>query len=188
MSNMIISVVAVEVGSAKSKAGKDYEFVEVTYKNNSFQGKVESKKHNQYGDKNVFNTLKGAKNGEVYTITRTKDDNGYWQWVGIDAGESAGSSAPASGSKPSSPSNAVTTPKSNYETSEERAKRQVYIIKQSSLATAVQALKTDKKALSVDEVIDFAKVLEAYVFGVNLDSEPNKLPNVEDDEFGDVPM
>lgn len=184
MSNMIIQIVAVEVGSAKSKAGKDYEFVEVTYKNKSFQDKVESKKHNQYGDKNVFNTLKSAKNGDVFTITRNKDDNGFWQWIGIDAGaNSTPSSAP---SKSGAPINTTVAPKSNYETSEERAKRQVYIIKQSSLSTAVAALKTDKKALSADEIIDFAKVLEAYVFGVNLDSEPSKLPEFDADE--DIPM
>ena len=186
MSNMVIAIIAVEVGTAKSKAGKDYEFVEVTFKNKSFQDKVESKKHNQYGDKTVFSTLKSAQNGDVFTILRQKEGD-FWQWIGIEQGAN---SAPTAISTPKAnvgtSTGASAAPKSNFETTEERAKRQVYIIKQSSLSTAVAALKTDKKALSADEVIDFAKVLEAYVFGLNLDSEPtNKLPNLEEED--DIP-
>lgn len=190
--NMIIQVIAVDLQSAKSKAGKDYELVEVTYKNKSFQDKVESKKHNQYGDKNVFNTLKGAKNGEVYTISRNKDDNGYWQWVGISEGADSSPSQPAASnnraasSAPAANSAPTAAPRSNFESQEERAKKQVYIIKQSSLSTAVSALKTDKKAPSAEEVIDYAKQLEAYVFGVDSKVETDaKLPEIDEE---DVPM
>ncbi len=96
MSNMQIKIVAVELNTAKTKTGKDYQVVEVTYKNLSFDSKVESKKHNQYGDKTVFNALKDANPGDVFTIERKKDDAGYWQWVGIGTGDSA-PSAPAGG-------------------------------------------------------------------------------------------
>ena len=51
---------------------------------------------------------------------------------------------------------------SNYETKEERAARQVYIIRQSSLATAVDLL---GQGASTDTVIETAKVFEAYVLG-----------------------
>ena len=50
---------------------------------------------------------------------------------------------------------------SNYETKEERAARQVYIIRQSSLSTAVELLGQGK---SVADVIATAKQFEAYVF------------------------
>ena len=40
---MKIKVVAVEVGNGKTKSNKDYQFLEVTYKNISFDNKVESK-------------------------------------------------------------------------------------------------------------------------------------------------
>ena len=72
MSNMIIKIVAIDNQTAKSAKGKDYRLVEVTYKNMSFQGKVETKKHNEFGDKAVFDVLRNASAGEEYTITRTK--------------------------------------------------------------------------------------------------------------------
>lgn len=194
--NMIIQVIAVDLQSAKSKAGKDYELVEVTYKNKSFQDKVESKKHNQYGDKNVFNTLKGAKNGEVYTISRNKDDNGYWQWVGISEGADSSPSQPAASnnraasSAPVANSAPTAAPRSNFETPEERAKRQVFIVRQSSIGHAVELLKTEKKVPSVDEILEVAKVFEQYVFGVNLDADnvTDKLPKVHDDLEDDIPF
>ena len=41
---MQIKIVAVEVSTAKSKSGKDYQVVEATYKNMSFVGKPETKR------------------------------------------------------------------------------------------------------------------------------------------------
>lgn len=189
MSDMIIQIVAVEVGSAKSKAGKDYEFVEVTYKNKSFQDKVEAKKHNQYGDKNVFNTLKSANSGDVFTIERKKDDAGYWQWIGITSGTASGSSSSV-GASSSAPSKSTSNPapKSTYETPEERAKKQVYIIRQSSISSAIELLKTDKKVPDVTDILHVAKVFEDYVFGVNLDADANVQKVPEYDEDNDVPM
>ena len=188
MSDMIIQVVAIDVNTAKTKTGKDYEVVEVTYKNKSFQDKVEAKKHNQFGDKNVFNTLKSASAGDVFTIERKKDDAGYWQWIGITSGSggssSSSASAPSSTSKPS----VTPAPKSNYETAEERAKRQIYIIRQSSISSAIEMLKTDKKSPSVDEVLGVAKVFEDYVFGLNLDADATVQKVPEYDPEDDIPM
>ena len=56
---------------------------------------------------------------------------------------------------------------SNYETKEERAARQVLIVKQSSLSTAVSALAVGAKSTpSAADVIAYAKQLEQYVMGV----------------------
>ena len=185
MSNMKIKIVATEVQRAKTKTGKDYEFVEVTYKNLSFDGKVESKKHNQYGDKTVFNTLKDASPGDEIVIQRKKDDAGYWQWVGIGEGDAA----PAT----NKPTGGVVTasnpaPKSNWETPEERAKKQLYIVRQSSIGHAIETLKTDKKSPSVDEVLHVAKIYEQYVFGVNLDADLPKVEKMPYFEDEDIPV
>lgn len=191
MSNMVIKVVSVEVDTATSKAGKAYEFVEVTYKNMTFEGKVEAKKHNQYGDKEVFRVLKNAKNGDVYTVTRQKDDAGYWQWVGIVPGEgyeaAANRGASTSGKTGAASSAAGNpSPKSTYETAEERAKKQVYIVRQSTINAAIETLKVDKKAVAVEDVLKVAKVFEDYVFGVGTLPEPEKLQDEPEDD--DVPM
>lgn len=177
---MIIKVVAVEVGTAKSAKGKDYTFVEVTYKNKTFQDKPETKKHNQYGDQNVFKVLKAAQSGEIYTITREKDANGYWQWVGITEGEDAAPAAPAAAPKGNP------APKSTYETPEERAKKQVYIVRQSSINAAIEFLNHNNKNYKLLDVIDAAKVFEGYVFGTDLTGDTEPLPVFDMDD--DLPM
>lgn len=181
MSNMIIKIVEVDPQTAKSAKGKDYKLLEITYKNMSFGGKVETKKHNQYGDKNVFDTLKSAGAGDIFTITREKDASGYWQWVGITEGEDA---APAA---KEAPAKATASPKSTYETPEERAKKQVYIVRQSSITNAIETLKTDKKNPTKEEVLALAKEYEAYVFGIGtLEVEAEELPTMEEDD--DIPF
>lgn len=68
-----------------------------------------------------------------------------------------------------------TSPKSTYETPEERAKRQVFIIRQSSIASAI-ALKGQKA--SVEEVLKVAKQFEAFVQGEDFDDGmPHSIKN-----------
>lgn len=164
---MKIKVIAVEVANAKTKNGKDYQFLEVTYKNISFDNKTESKKIMPFGAKEVFNTLKAAESGDVFTLLREKDNDGYWQWVGISAGDveldTTEDKTPAGAAPKAAPAPAA---KSTFETPEERAKKQVYIVRQSSISAAIDTLKTDKKAPSVDEVLAVAKQYEDYVFGI----------------------
>lgn len=70
----------------------------------------------------------------------------------------------------------VVSPKSTYETPEERAKKQVYIVRQSSITNAI-ALKGNKA--SVEEIINVAKQFETFVFGGKFDD--GTLLAVEDD-------
>ena len=183
---MKIKVVAVEVGKGTTKTGKDYKFIEVTYKNLSFDGKTESKKIMPFGSKEVMATLEGASAGDVFTILREKDNDGYWQWVGIAEGdvtiEKTGATAPAG----AAPTKAATPAKSTFETPEERAAKQIYIVRQSSISSAIDTLKTDKKTPSVEEVIAVAKQYEAYVFGNEPKAaEATKLPDLPQDD--DIP-
>ena len=183
---MKIKVVAVEAGKGTTKTGKDYKFIEVTYKNLSFDGKTESKKIMPFGSKEVMATLEGASAGDVFTILREKDNDGYWQWVGIAEGdvtiEKTGATAPAG----AAPTKAATPTKSTFETPEERAAKQIYIVRQSSISSAIDTLKTDKETPSVEEVIAVAKQYEAYVFGNEPKvAEATKLPDLPQDD--DIP-
>ena len=187
---MKIKVVAVEAGNGKTKTNKDYKFLEVTYKNLSFDGKVESKKIMPFGSKEVFKELENAQSGDVFTLLREKDNDGYWQWVGISAGdvEIEQTSAPATAQAAPKAGGAAPA-KSTFETPEERAKKQIYIVRQSSLATAVDLLKTDKKVPSVDEVIAVAQQFSDYVFGADKKvavANPVKAPDFDLD--GDIPL
>jgi hypothetical protein len=177
MSNMVIRIIDVEESTATNKANKPYTVLDISYKNVTFQDKVESKKHNQYGDKTVYATLKDAKKGDMFTILREKDDAGYWQWVGIEQGENA----PMTATK-AAPQAATAAPKSNFETPDERAKKQVYIIKQSCIGYAIETLKTDKKNPTPDEVTNLAQFYVDYVMGVNTDADKN-LPELENDDI-----
>lgn len=185
MSNMQIKIVDVDVQQGTTKAGKPYEFLEVSFKNLTFEGKAESKKVMPFGSKEVFATLKGAVKGDVFTLLREKDNAGYWQWTGIEQGDNVPMAASTTTSNASTTKAASPAPKSTFETPEERAKKQVYIVRQSSISAAIDTLKTDKKAPTVDEVLAVAKQYEAYVFGVAEAVKTEKLPDLPDD--GDIP-
>ena len=142
---------------------------------------------------NAYKALADAKANDLFTIVSEKkpgaDGKEYWTWL------SASQAAPGTMPEPTNqPKQATGFPvKNTYETPEERAKRQVLIVRQSSLSSAIELLKTDKKSPTVPEVLQVAKQFEAYVFGnddpFGLESkEPvNKLPTVEDLE-DDIPM
>lgn len=180
---MQIKVVAVELSTVPTAKGS-YQTAEVTYKNVSFDNKVETKKLMSFTFKNVFDTLKTAQAGDTFTISRAKNDKGYWDWTDIAAGNAAPATA---GDKEVTKSTPVT--KSSFETAEERAKKQIYIVRQSSISAAIETLKTDKKNPTVEEVIAVAKQYEAYVFATEETKLPatNKLPALTDLD-DDVPM
>lgn len=81
----------------------------------------------------------------------------------------------------------MASPKSTYETPEERAKKQVYIVRQSSVNAAIALLKTDKRVPAKEEIADTAQFFEAYVFGNDVPSpvQAAGLPELPEDE--DVP-
>lgn len=181
MSNLQIKVVALEIVTVPTAKGS-YQTIDLTYRNVTFENKVETKKIMSFNHKDVFNTLKSAQAGDVYTVSRAKNDKGYWDWTSIAAGDAAPTAATGS-------SGVTTTPaKSTFETADERAKKQVYIVRQSSITAAIAVLKTDKKNPTVDEVINVAREFEAYVFetGKVVPAAVKAIPvPVEDD---DVPM
>ena len=58
---------------------------------------------------------------------------------------------------------------STYETPEERAKKQVYIVRQSSISAAINMLSVNipsKSVISTEEVLEVAKEFEKYVFSI----------------------
>lgn len=133
-------------------------------------GKVDSKKVMSFVNKDVFTTLSAAQTGDQFDVTSEKDKNGYWQWIAVvPAGKANGASlAKTAGSNV----------RSSYETPEERAARQIYIVRQSSISSAVEFLK-DKKVTSTEDIIELAKDFEQYVFGYSFDEEKETSAEVE---------
>lgn len=167
--NITIKVLSVE----EENKGK-YNCLTVAYKDIG-QGKTSEKKLMSFLNKDVYNTIKAGE-GQTFEISMQKNDKGYWDW--LSAG-SPGSVAPAASTTPKA---GGVAPKSTYETAEERAARQVMIVRQSSLSSAVAALKTEKSQPDAATVIAFAKELEAYVLGLNVEKvQVNAIPELDDD-------
>lgn len=150
---MLINIV--DVGAPNTHAaknGRSYQSIEVTYKNE--QGQTQSKKLMSFSNPTVFNHIRDLTKGDALNVTTEKDANGYWQWTGI-GGDNA-----VSETKQATSATGGRVTGSNYETKEERAQRQLYIIRQSSLANAVEIL---NKGADTREVLKLAEELVNYV-------------------------
>ena len=182
---MKIQVLSVQVTTVPTAKGS-YQVADVAFKNLTFQGKVEGKKVMSFGaTKDAFGVLATAQPGDVFDVTVVKNDKNYNDWVSMTKGDATSgatqqTSAATTGYTPAGNATART---STYETPEERAKKQVYIIRQSSLSNAIDTLAVgSKSALKADEVIDLARKYESYVFGTQLE-----LPFPKE-EFPDMPQ
>lgn len=181
---MQISVI--DVGQPTTHAGnngRSYQMIEVAYKNES--GQIQQKKLFSFRNPDVFKEAQTWEKGQAVHVQAEKNDKGYWEWIGL--GEAAANSSPAPQS--SKPSNASTTTRvtgSNYETKEERAARQVMIVRQSSISSAVSALTASNNVPSSEDILSLAKQFEDYVMGSN--SIPNKADGGVDNFEDDVPF
>lgn len=102
--------------------------------------------------------------GTEVEVTVTKNDGGYNQWSGIgEAGTSSPDTSPRAESTGTAAPTRVTG--SNYETPAERAQKQVYIVKQSSITAALSFLKdSTPNNFTQDDVIKTAQVFVDFVF------------------------
>jgi len=105
------------------------------------------------GSLSSYNTLKDALGDEQYDVVLSKDDTGNWQWT---------SATKVDPTKPEVTVAKNETGKSgNWETTEERARRQVLIVRQSSLAQAVITKGMGEQ--NADNITELAEKYEAWV-------------------------
>lgn len=160
-----IQVLSIELNQSISKNGKPYEQLVVAYKDLSNGGKVASKTIMPFGfQKDSFTTLKAAKPVDVYEVEVQKNEAGYNDWIRAKKGSAQ--TVPETKSVSTVASNGSSNAKStSWETSEERAKKQIYIVRQSSISAAVNALSVGVKTPpKPEDVIEYAKQLESFVF------------------------
>lgn len=90
---------------------------------------------------------------------------------------------------PASGKTYAASPKSTYETPEERAVKQIYIVRQSNIASAINLLSVGaKSAPPVDAVLEVAKQLEAHVFGSTKEEVKPDMTFGDLDTMDDVPL
>ena len=147
---MNIEIIAVDV----EDKGK-YKVADVSYK---ADGKTTGKKVMSFGNSaQAFKILANAKQGETFSVKSVKNDKNFWDWVSVEKSEVA---ATVAASKPN------TSPRSTYETPEERALRQKLIIRQSSISSAIEYYKlVPKKTPDVTELLELASTFERHVWG-----------------------
>lgn len=138
---MRIKVISV----GKPEKEKNYFFYNLTYDKD---GKEETKKMFSFAEA-AYAALKGANEGDLFDVKLAKNKNGYWEWSEV-VPALAGSTTSA------------TTRSGSWETAEERARRQILIVRQSSLSNAIAYASSDPKA-PLDLVIEVAAQFEAWV-------------------------
>lgn len=157
---MIISILSVDVSTKQSAKGTSYQQAEVAYRDG--EGKVGSKKIMSFDKSGVFEIVANAKQGETYDIGLTKGEK-YWEWT--SAKRAVAASQPAAAGRAGQTSSTSNT--RGFETPEERAKKQVYIVRQSSLTNAIATLTVGRKSeVKPEEVIDLAKQYADFVLGI----------------------
>lgn len=182
---MNITILSVDIKTTPTAKGS-YQTADVAYKNNTFQGKVEGKKVMSFGATAAsFKVLSQAAAGESYEVSIVKNDKGYNDWVSMSKAGAADAGA-TQAAKPAAASGSTASPRSTYETPEERAQRQIYIIRQSSISAAVSSLAAGAKAaVEPSKVLAVAKQYEDYVLGKGA-SGFDDLPDFDEKEFPDV--
>ena len=140
---MRITVISVQVETVPTAKGS-YQKAAVAYKDE--KGKITGKNIVSFVYPEVWKLISIAQNGDVFDVVNEKiKDN--WNWTSATRA--------VEGSTPAQQSSAPVAKeyKSTYETPEERAKKQVYIIRQSSLSSAIAYATGVKAVKTVDELI-----------------------------------
>ena len=154
------------------KGPRSYQTASVVH---TYNGASRTQKIISFANPETFKIVTDLKAGDVIDVEITKNEGGFNQWakiskVSADAPQLADSRAAA----PAATGGKVTG--SNYETREERAARQVLIVRQSCLAQAVAIWAFDKENATEDVVLGTAQRFTDWVFEKpDLFAQPNDL-------------
>ena len=183
---MRIEIINVQAATKPTKTGKTYVQLDVAYKNLTREGKIEGKKIMPFQNPDVHANLQKATMGQVFEVTTVKEGE-YWQWSNVQEVAKGSNMEPQTSAASSGyASKGTPSPKSTYETPEERAARQRLIVRQSCLSNAVETLKVDKKGVDPTEALKLAERYVGWVFGEEAKVD---VPDVDFDFMeDDVPM
>ena len=141
--------------SEVTKAPKGYSVAEIAYK--TADGNTKGMKVLDFVQKDVFAVVKEAKPGDILDAEFEKNPKGFWVLKSLIATGHKEDTSSVQTATPSTPA------KGNWETSEERAAKQIMIVRQSSLSNAIATFTGNESEFASQDVIELAKVYEAYV-------------------------
>ena len=163
-----IEVIDVATPTFVKTAKGGYNIVEIAYKED---GKVSGKKIVDFANPEVYKAVLELKAKDAATVVIEKeagrDGKEYWQWKSVTPGaiqQVSDSTAQSASSTPSARTPAGRVTGSNYETAEERAAKQVYIVRQSSITAALKYFEQTNADVTVNDVITLAETFKEFVF------------------------
>lgn len=168
-----ITVLKSAITSKNGSNGKPVQTLELTYTNGT-SGAIESKKLVIFYNKVVCDALATAKMDDQYAITSEKEGD-YWVWKKAEQ-VVPGQEIPVN--LPAKSLSGTSVTRSTYETPEERATKQVLIVRQSSLSKAVDLLTTGAKVPPSRELV--FQEAQAFVDWV-YQTKQEALVDMEDD-------
>ena len=152
---MRIKVLSVGEETSKKSTKGFYKVFNLSYLTD---GKSRSKDIPNF-DKATYETLKNSHEGDEFDITLVKNGD-FTNWGGVEKAVASSSSSGSTSGETGSASKRAST----YESSEERAARQVYIIRQSSIANAITTLGAQTVgAVDPGQVMSIAEIYTQYV-------------------------
>lgn len=169
MKQLVGTVVAVSMDAIiKKKDGSTYQGVELVFKDE--EGKTQTKAfHNNTFKFNqaLKNTLADLNKGDKFTAEMEKDGD-FWNWKKLYKGAAEAKQLDSPAQPAKQPYQA--RPNDTYETKDERAARQVMIVRQSSISSALAFCAQQKDFFkgtedTVGEVLNVAARFEAWVLG-----------------------
>src|SRR3972149_5229851 len=159
----IVVSVEIDVQVAKNGGGT-YPGARLSYRDENGALKEKGFHNNVFKFNASLKTqLSNLSTGQHFVMTMEKEGE-FWNVKSIlpVSAEQKQTETPSSGAN----TKPYTSPKSTYETPEERAKRQIYIVRQSSIN---QAIEYRGSKVDIHEILATAKQFEAHVFGEDFD-------------------
>lgn len=175
-STLQIKIIDIGEVSTEKRGNNSWQQYEVTYKDLE-KNKVTGHRLMSFKNPEVFEYFKHVNKDDTITVQIAKNEAGFWEWVSVGESEWPVASAGAkSNAKPTAKTYTPTSkPVSQYETREERAARQQFIIRQSSIASAIELVGHGK---TVDAVLNVA---QQFTDWVNKKDAVQDIKNMSDD-------
>ncbi len=175
---MGFSVKIQEVNVEFVKNGKNgYEVANVNY---LYKGEAKTTKIMSFSNPQVFKDVQKLV-GKTVEVDTTQNGK-YTNWAKLTPVAESPDQQPSVGGK----SDVVksTAVRSTYETPEERAQRQLMIVRQSSISNSITLLTSGNGVLGVEDlptVLEVAQQFVDFVYGKDALPEPESLEDMQDD-------
>ena len=152
-----MTLITVLKNEVTTPPGKTYQVCELGYRTDD--GKTKGMRiFNIVKNRAIFEAASNAKVGDVLEAQFQQSEKGFWEFGRLAAtGEKQATTAVSNSNAPA--------PRGNWETSEERAAKQDFIIRQSSISSAISFFEGAKARPAVEDILKVADQFRNYVFG-----------------------